>query len=109
MPKLFASIISPDIRRDKEELLLVAGQFSHAIEVIEDGLLFDVSGLDRLVGKSKTIAKRILDELGKNGLAGSVAVAEKAETAMLLARSASSSLPSARYNATFCRANSNAT
>ena len=87
MPKLFACIISPDLRRDKEELLFVAGQFSHAIEMMEDGLLFDVGGLDRLIGKPKAIAKRILDELDKNGLAGSVAVAEKAETAVLLARS----------------------
>ena len=86
MPKLFACIISPDLGRDKEDLLFVAAQFSHAIEVIEDGLLFDVSGLDRLVGKRKAVARRILDELEKNGLAGSVAVAEKAETAVLLAR-----------------------
>jgi protein ImuB len=86
MPKLFACVISPDLRRDKEDLLLVAGQFSHAIEVMEDGLLFDVSGLDRLIGKPQTIAKRILDELEKNGLSGRVAVAGKAETAMLLAR-----------------------
>jgi protein ImuB len=86
MPKLFACVISPDVRRDKEALLLVAGQFSHAIEVMEDGLLFDVSGLDRLVGKPQTIAKRILAELEKNGLSGRVAVAGKAETATLLAR-----------------------
>lgn len=87
MPKLFACIISPYLRRDKEDLLFVAGQFSHAIEVMEDGLLFDVSGLDRLIGKPKTIARRILAELDKNGLSGSVAVAETAETAVLLARS----------------------
>jgi protein ImuB len=86
MPKLFACVISPDLRRDKEALLLVAGQFSHAIEVMGDGLLFDVSGLDRLIGKPQTIAKRILDELDKNGLSGRVAVAGQAETAMLLAR-----------------------
>ena len=86
MPRLFACVISPDVRRDKEDLLLVAGQFSHAIEVLEDGLLFDVGGLDRRVGKPRAIAQRILAELEKNGLSGSVAVAEKAETAMLLAR-----------------------
>lgn len=90
MPKLFACIISPDLGRDKEDLIFVAEQFSHAIEVMEDGLLFDVSGLDRLVGKRKTIAKKILAELEKNGLAGSVAVAEKAETALLLARKGTS-------------------
>ena len=96
MPKLFACIISPDLRRDKEELLFVAGQFSHAIEVMEDGLLFDVGGLDRLIGKPTTIARRILDELDKNGLTGSVAVAEKAKTAALLARSCTAESTSAR-------------
>ena len=101
MPKLFASIISPDISRDKEELLLIAGQFSHAIEVMEDGVLFDVSGLGRLVGKPKAIARRILDELDKNGLAGRVAVAEKAETVVLLARSGTTESTSVRSPETF--------
>jgi protein ImuB len=86
MPKLFACVISPDVRRDEEELLLVAGRFSHAIEVLEDGVLFDVSGLGRLIGKPQAIAKRVLEELDKNGLAGRVAVAAKSETAVLLAR-----------------------
>ena len=86
MSRSIACIISPDVKRDKEDLLFVAGQFSHAIEVLEDGLLFDVSGLGRLIGKPKAVAKKVLAELEKHGLAGSVAVAETVETAMLLAR-----------------------
>jgi protein ImuB len=86
MSRSIACIISPDVKHDKEDLLFVAGQFSHAIEVLEDGLLFDVSGLGRLIGNSKAVAKKVLAELEKNGLAGSVAVAETVETAMLLAR-----------------------
>ena len=86
MSRSIACIISPDVKRDKEDLLFVAGQFSHAIEVLEDGLLFDVSGLGQLIGKPKAVAKKVLAELEKHGLAGSVAVAETVETAMLLAR-----------------------
>ena len=86
MPKLFACVISPDLRRDKEDLIFVAGQFSHAVEVLEDGVVFDVSGTERLFGTPDAIARRIAGELEKNGLACGVAVAEKAETAVLLAR-----------------------
>lgn len=86
MSRSFACVISPNLGRDKEDLLFVAGQFSHAIEVLDDGVVFDVSGLGRLIGKPKAVARKILAELEKHGLEGKVAVAQKAETAMLLAR-----------------------
>src|SRR5438874_13303137 len=63
MPKLYACIISPDMKRDKGSLLSIARQFSYSIEMLDDGILFDVSGLERLVGKSERIAKNILTEL----------------------------------------------
>ena len=86
MPKLYACIISPDVKRDKNMLLFIAYQFSYAIELLEDGILFDVSGLERLIGKPEKITQKILAELKQAKTPGSVAVAETVETAMLLAR-----------------------
>ncbi|MEP6850821.1 MAG: hypothetical protein ABI999_18325, partial [Acidobacteriota bacterium] len=86
MSKIYACIISPDVKRDKDGLQAVARQFSFLIEVIEDGILFDVSGLERLVGKPDLVAKKIHEELRKQDLSGSTAVAATAETATLLAR-----------------------
>lgn len=86
MSRSYACVISPDMKRDKEGLIFIAKQFSYAIEVLEDGVLFDVSGLGRLIGKPAVVAKKILNELQKQNLSGSVAVADTVETAMLLAR-----------------------
>ena len=86
MSRLFASIISPDVKRDKDGLQAVARQFSYSIEMLDDGILFDVSGLGRLIGKPDRIAQKILEELQKQNIAGSIAVADKVDTAVLLAR-----------------------
>ena len=86
MSKLYACIISTDIKRDKTSLEAVARQFSYLIEMLDDGILFDVSGLERLIGKPDRVAHKILDELQKQNIAGSIAVAETVETAVLLAR-----------------------
>lgn len=86
MSKLYACIISADVKRDKEVLISVARQFSYSIEMLDDGILFDVSGLERLVGKPGRIAQKILEELQKQNLSGSIAVAETVDTAALLAR-----------------------
>ena len=92
MRRSIACIISPDLKRDKDDLTFVARQFSYAIEMLEDGVLFDVSGLGRLVGKPNKVAGKILEELQKQGLAGSVAVADTVETAVLLARQESAAV-----------------
>ncbi len=84
--KLFACIISPDVKRDRDALLLVARQFSYSIEMLEDGILFDVSGLQNLVGDANKISQTILVELKKNSISGTIAVADTIDTAMLLAR-----------------------
>jgi protein ImuB len=83
MSRSFACIISD---AEREPLVAVAGQFAHAIEVLEDGILFDVSGLERLMGKPQSVAKKILQEMRRQNIAGSVAVAETVDSAMLLAR-----------------------
>jgi len=84
--KLYACIISPDVKKDKAVLLSVAQQFAYSIEMLEDGILFDVSGLQNLVGDADKISNKILAELKKNSISGSIAVANTIDTAMLLAR-----------------------
>lgn len=84
--RLYACIISSSAKTNKEELLTVARQFSYSIEALDDGVLFDVSGLERLVGKADRIAKKILCQLKIKSVSGNVAVAAATETAMLLAR-----------------------
>jgi protein ImuB len=86
MSRLYACIISADVKRDKEALISIARQFSYSIEMLDDGILFDVSGLERLIGKPGRIAQKILEELQKQNLSGSIAVAETVDTAALLAR-----------------------
>lgn len=93
MPKLYACIISPDIKRDRNSLVGVADKFASVIEVIEDGVLFDVSGLERLVGKPDRIARKIINELDLKDLPGQVAVADTVDTAKLLAREARDTSP----------------
>ena len=83
MPKLYACIISADA---KDELLSIAHQFSARIETLEDGVLFDVGGLERLIGKPDQIAQNILEHLKTNNISGNVAVASTVDTAILLAR-----------------------
>ena len=78
--------ISADLKRDKNVLLGIAQQFSYSIEAIDDGVLFNVSGLEGLIGKPTLIAQKILEQLQINNVAGSIAVAETVDTAVLLAR-----------------------
>lgn len=64
----------------------MARQFSYSVEVLDDGVIFDVTGLERLVGNANKIAQNILVELKTGSVSGNVAVAATVETAMLLAR-----------------------
>jgi protein ImuB len=86
MSRLYACIISPDAKRDRDTLLLVASLFSYAVEILEDGILFDVSGLQNLIGDANKISQNILAEMQKHSISGSIAVAETTDAAMLLAR-----------------------
>ncbi|HYJ89995.1 MAG TPA: hypothetical protein VEV84_01685 [Pyrinomonadaceae bacterium] len=54
--------------------------------MLEDGVLFDISGLKRLVGAPQKISQKILGHLKKSDISGSVAVADTVDTATLLAR-----------------------
>jgi protein ImuB len=86
MSRLYACIVSTELKRDKEALQAIAHKFSYSIEMIDDGILFDVSGLERLVGKPAQISQKILEELQRKNIPGSIAVAETIETASLLAQ-----------------------
>ena len=86
MSRSYACIISADAKKDKEVLLAIAQRFSYSIQMLEDGVLFDVSGLDRLIGSQQNISQKILEHLKKADIPGSVAVADTIETATLLAR-----------------------
>jgi protein ImuB len=66
--------------------LAIAYGFAYRVERLEDGVLFDVSGLEKLVGDDKKIARKIVKELENKEISGNVAVAESVETALLLAR-----------------------
>src|SRR5687768_9443797 len=79
----FACIISSD---SCQSLVGIAHQFAPSIEVLEDGILFDVSGLERLMGKPQHVAQKILQIMQRQNVAGSVAVADTLDTAVLLAR-----------------------
>src|SRR5262249_45901312 len=85
MSKLYACIISADAKKDKEVLLSIARRFSYSIEMLEDGVLFDVSGLQRLVGAPQKISQKIFGHLKKSNIPGSIAVADTVDTAVLLA------------------------
>ena len=86
MSRSYACIISADAKKDKEVLLAIAQRFSYSIEMLEDGVLFDVSGLDRLIGSQQKISQKILGHIRKSNVSGSVAVADTVDTAKLLAR-----------------------
>jgi protein ImuB len=89
MAKLFACIISPDIERDKAFLTAVAREFSYLIETLDDGILFDVSGLERLIGSTEAIIAKILEGMSQHKIVGKIAVAESNDSACLLARQSS--------------------
>ncbi len=83
MSKLYACIISPD---PTEKLLTVANQFAARIEMLDDGVLLDVSGLERLIGKPDQITQKILSHLKRQEISGNIAVAETVDTVIILAR-----------------------
>ncbi|HMS11137.1 MAG TPA: hypothetical protein PKE66_16735, partial [Pyrinomonadaceae bacterium] len=108
MSKLYACIIGKEKGeriREKEEdpdpslvthhsslvtepssLVSLAEQFAYRIEVLEGGILFDVSGLENRIGPPGAVARSIAHEMDTHGIAGSLALAANAATAELYAR-----------------------
>ena len=89
MSKLYASIISSHANNNNAVLLSIAAEFAAGIEMLEDGVLFDVSGLHNLIGNADEIARRIELKLKEHNLAVNSAVARSPDTAILLARASS--------------------
>ena len=83
MSRLYACLISD---ADRNSLVSVAHRFAHSIEVLDDGILFDVSGLERLIGRPERVAQKILAEIKRHKIPGHVGVADTVDAAMLLAR-----------------------
>jgi len=84
--KLFACIISPDVKRDEEALLSIAYSFAYRVELLTDGVLFDVSGLEKLVGNTKAVAREVLKKLKESNVSGNVGVAASIDAALVIAR-----------------------
>jgi protein ImuB len=78
--RLYACIVSD---HSKEELLAVARQFAYGVELLEDAVLFDITGTETLFGTTAEIAARIQQAL--NGKSN-IAIAYNAAAALLHAR-----------------------
>ena len=86
MSKLYACIAEAD-GLHSDGSVAIANQFSHRVEMIDDGVLFDVSGLHNRIGTPAQIAGKIYEELMAKGIDANVAVADNAQTAILYAQS----------------------
>lgn len=86
MGRLYACIIARDGNGDAEIMTAIADRFSHAVELIDGGVLFDVSGLERLIGTPEQVAASISSEASRQGITAGIAVAETPDAAILLAR-----------------------
>jgi protein ImuB len=86
MPRLYACVVSPAETAGPEVLTGVAAVFAATIETVESGVLFDISGLERLIGPPDEIAKKISMEMLQRHITGSIGIAETADAAVLLAR-----------------------
>jgi len=83
MKKLFACIIS---ETDKDALASMAKLFSPKIEMLEGGILIDVSGLHNLIGDQTKIAKSISYSLDKANIKGNLGISSDPDTAILFAK-----------------------
>ena len=78
---------TPSATAGGTDLVDLARQFSHRVETIENGVLFDVSGMHNRIGSPAQIAGRIAQKLAAKNIDANVAVAANAQTAVLYARS----------------------
>ncbi len=81
--KLSACVIS---NADKTKLASIAGIFSAKIELIDGGILFDVSGLKNLMGDQPEIASRISKALDEANITGNIGISKDTDTAVLFAK-----------------------
>jgi len=101
MNKLYACIAAAEEEEEEQPgslrsdeaavagLVELAQRFSHRIEAIVDGILFDVSGLHNRIGTPAQIAGKISEALRAKNIRANIAVAANAQTAILYAQSRS--------------------
>ncbi len=83
MSRIYACIASGE---DKTELVSVAQAFAYNIELLDDAVLFDLTGTENLFGTRAQTAEKICDELKLKNLSGNVSIAPNAASALLYAR-----------------------
>lgn len=103
MNRLYACIISCGDTADTRSMMTVAHRFSHAIEKLDDGVLFDVSGLERLIGTPEQVAASISEQAGRHGITAGIAVADTPDAAILLARRSDGTVSTAEHPEAFAR------
>ena len=85
---MFACIYIPNASGDTAAALIhCANAFSPRVEKTSAGtVVFDVEGLERLLGSYPEIAAKVAEQAGAAGLHANVALAANAETAICAAR-----------------------
>lgn len=83
MSKIYACIASSESKKD---LVAVAQAFAYNIELLEDAVLFDLTGTENLFGNHAQTAERIYKKLQEKNLSGNVSIASNAASALLYAR-----------------------
>src|ERR1044072_4716628 len=87
MSRLYACIVgSGGSGENKQELVSIAQRFAYGIEVLDDGIAFDISGTKNIFGSPARIAPAIYDELQAKKIPGNIAIAPNAAAAHLHAR-----------------------
>lgn len=79
-------MVSHDGTRHIKALSSIASRYSPLIEVLKDGVLFDVSGLTRLIGGPDEIYKGLSKDLKDAAIPGKVAVTNTSYSSVVLAR-----------------------
>lgn len=86
MSRLYACIAGIKSDEYKETLVSIAQRFAYGIELLEDAVLFDISGTTNIFGPPDEIARSIETILKSKNISGNVAVASNAAAALLHAR-----------------------
>jgi len=83
MSKIYACIASGE---NKKDLVAVAQAFAYNIELLDDAVLFDLTGTENLFGNHAETAEKIYEKLQEKNLSGNVSIASNAASALLYAR-----------------------
>lgn len=82
MSRLYACIVSEHPR----ESVSIAQRFAYGVELLEDAVLLDISGTEKLFGTPLEIASLLERELKKKNIAANISIASNGAAALLHAR-----------------------